>query len=59
MHPRHLEQHRSGRTDWLRAAVLGANEGIVSTASLMLGMVHYISTEKTAVTQNHFQFLDK
>jgi VIT1/CCC1 family predicted Fe2+/Mn2+ transporter len=38
MHPRHLEQHRSERTGWLRAAVLGANDGIVSTASLVLGV---------------------
>src|ERR1700733_10698810 len=32
------EQHRIGRTGWLRAAVLGANDGILSTASLMLGV---------------------
>ncbi len=32
------EQHRSARAAWLRAAVLGANDGIVSTASLMLGV---------------------
>src|SRR5487761_2555215 len=32
------EQHRIGRIGWLRAAVLGANDGIVSTASLMLGV---------------------
>ena len=32
------ELHRSGRTGWLRAAVLGANDGIVSTASLLLGV---------------------
>ena len=38
-HPRHSpEVHRSHRTGWLRAAVLGANDGIVSTASLMLGV---------------------
>ena len=30
--------HRSGRSNWLRAAVLGANDGIVSTASLVLGV---------------------
>ena len=38
MHPRHWEQHRTERTGWLRAAVLGANDGIVSTASLVLGV---------------------
>jgi vacuolar iron transporter family protein len=32
------EQHRSGRVGWLRAAVLGADDGIVSTASLMIGV---------------------
>ena len=34
----HLEQHRSARIGWLRAAVLGANDGIVSTASLVIGV---------------------
>ena len=32
------EQHRSGRAAWLRAAVLGADDAIVSTASLMIGV---------------------
>ncbi|HWH13781.1 MAG TPA: VIT family protein [Miltoncostaeaceae bacterium] len=36
--PRHVERHRSGRTGWLRAAVLGANDGIVSIAGLVLGV---------------------
>ncbi len=37
--PRHHgEVHRSGRVSWLRAAVLGANDGIVSTASLIVGV---------------------
>jgi VIT1/CCC1 family predicted Fe2+/Mn2+ transporter len=35
---RHTEGHRTHRTGWLRAAVLGANDGIVSTASLLLGV---------------------
>ena len=35
---RHAEHHRSDRIGWLRAAVLGANDGIVSTASLVLGV---------------------
>jgi vacuolar iron transporter family protein len=34
----HREFHRSDRIGWLRAAVLGANDGIVSTASLVLGV---------------------
>jgi VIT1/CCC1 family predicted Fe2+/Mn2+ transporter len=41
-HPRryitHRERHRTDRIGWLRAAVLGANDGIVSTASLILGV---------------------
>ena len=35
---RHQERHRTSRIGWLRAAVLGANDGIVSTASLMVGV---------------------
>ncbi len=35
---RHLERHRTERIGWLRASVLGANDGIVSTASLVLGV---------------------
>ena len=35
---RHAEIHRTDRIGWLRAAVLGANDGIVSTASLVLGV---------------------
>ncbi len=34
----HSEYHRGDRIGWLRAAVLGANDGIVSTASLVLGV---------------------
>ncbi len=34
----HNEAHRSHRVGWLRAAVLGANDGIVSTASLVIGV---------------------
>lgn len=34
----HSEQHLIGRVGWLRAAVLGANDGIVSTASLIIGV---------------------
>jgi len=38
MPQRHREHHRTDRIGWLRAAVLGANDGIVSTASLILGV---------------------
>ena len=44
----HLERHRSERIGWLRAAVLGANDGIVSTASLIVG-VAAAETAKTNV----------
>jgi len=37
MHAHPHEPHRSGRVGWLRAAVLGANDGVVSTASLIAG----------------------
>jgi VIT1/CCC1 family predicted Fe2+/Mn2+ transporter len=36
--PRHSERHYADRIGWLRAAVLGANDGIVSTASLVVGV---------------------
>ena len=38
MYPHHREKHRTGSIAWLRAAVLGANDGIVSTASLVIGV---------------------
>jgi vacuolar iron transporter family protein len=38
MRKRHWEHHTTGRMGWLRAAVLGANDGIVSTSSLVLGV---------------------
>ena len=41
---RHREQHRTSRIGWLRAAVLGANDGIVSTASLIVGVASAASS---------------
>lgn len=38
MHAHRRERHKAGRLGWLRAAVLGANDGILSTASLLLGV---------------------
>lgn len=35
---RHIEKHRSGASGWLRAAVLGANDGLISTSSLIVGV---------------------
>jgi len=43
------EQHRSGRVGWLRAAVLGANDGILSTASLVLGVAAAHTTHGNVV----------
>ena len=46
---RHRERHRTGRIGWLRAAVLGANDGLVSTASLMLGVAAAQATHGNVV----------
>jgi len=46
---RHTERHRTYRIGWLRAAVLGANDGIVSTASLVVGVA--------AASDNHHNIL--
>lgn len=46
----HSELHLSGRSNWLRAAVLGANDGIVSTASLVLGVAAAGASGATIVT---------
>lgn len=35
---RHIERHRTAHVGWLRAAVLGANDGLISTASLVVGV---------------------
>jgi VIT1/CCC1 family predicted Fe2+/Mn2+ transporter len=37
-HSRHIENHRTQRIGWLRAAVLGANDGVLSTSSLVVGV---------------------
>ena len=42
----HHEEHRSHRVGWLRAAVLGANDGIVSTASLIIGVAAASTTQE-------------
>ena len=44
MYVQHRERHRTDRIGWLRAAVLGANDGIVSTASLVVGVAAAHST---------------
>lgn len=44
MFVQHRERHRTDRIGWLRAAVLGANDGIVSTASLVVGVAAAQST---------------
>jgi VIT1/CCC1 family predicted Fe2+/Mn2+ transporter len=47
---RHLEVHRSGRGAWLRAAVLGSDDAIVSTTSLMLGVAAASATRGAILT---------
>ncbi|MFO0781536.1 MAG: VIT family protein [Candidatus Saccharimonadales bacterium] len=47
-HPQ--EEHKSHRGNWLRAAVLGANDGIVSTASIMLGVTAAQASSSTILT---------
>ena len=42
----HHEKHRSHRVGWLRAAVLGANDGIVSTSSLIIGVAAASATQE-------------
>jgi vacuolar iron transporter family protein len=43
------ERHRTGRIGWLRAAVLGANDGILSTSSLVLGVAAAHATQSNAL----------
>jgi len=43
------EQHQSGRAGWLRAAVLGADDAIVSTASLMIGVLAASASREAAL----------
>lgn len=49
MRPFHEERHRAGRIGWLRAAVLGADDGIVSTASLVIGIAAANATHQGVV----------
>lgn len=48
--PSHRERHRSRRIGWLRAAVLGANDGILSTASLIVGVAAAESSHAAILT---------
>ena len=42
---KHSEHHLVGRIGWMRAAVLGANDGIISTASLIVGVASAAATQ--------------
>ncbi len=44
---KHAERHYTSRIGWLRAAVLGANDGIISTASLIVGVAAATSTQSS------------
>lgn len=48
--PHPQEKHKSVRMNWLRAAVLGADDGVVSTASLMLGVLAAHASHSTILT---------
>jgi VIT1/CCC1 family predicted Fe2+/Mn2+ transporter len=45
----HLEHHHTHRSGWLRAAVLGSNDGIISTTSLMLGVAAGNGSQESVV----------
>src|SRR5579863_446889 len=49
MGPRMRERHSVGRVGWLRAAVLGANDGILSTSSLLLGVAAAHATHRNVL----------
>lgn len=50
MATRHHEHHRSQRTGWLRAAVLGANDGLVSVGALVLGVASAQASHASVLT---------
>jgi VIT1/CCC1 family predicted Fe2+/Mn2+ transporter len=47
---RHKERHLSHRANWLRASVLGANDGIISTAALILGVAASDASSSAVIT---------
>ena len=49
IHPLHRENHLIERSGWLRAAVLGANDGIISTSSLVIGVAAASSSSSDAL----------
>ncbi|MCI2245263.1 MULTISPECIES: VIT family protein [Xanthomonas] len=50
MRPTHTERHRTDRAGWLRAAVLGANDGILSVAGLVVGVASSGASAATVLT---------
>ena len=46
---RHHETHRAGRAGWLRAAVLGANDGLISTSALVIGVTAAQGTREPVI----------
>jgi VIT1/CCC1 family predicted Fe2+/Mn2+ transporter len=50
LRPAHVETHLSFRSNWLRAAVLGANDGILSTSSLVLGVAASGASRSAIIT---------
>ena len=49
MNAGNTERHRTSRIGWLRAAVLGANDGILSTSSLLLGVAAAHATHRNVL----------
>ncbi|WP_431733392.1 VIT1/CCC1 transporter family protein, partial [Kingella kingae] len=43
----HAEPHYSSRNNWLRTSVLGANDGLISTASLLMGLASANASNQT------------
>src|SRR5690348_13440400 len=48
--PHPSERHRSHRSNWLRAGVLGVNDGVVSVSSIMLGVLAAHASDSTILT---------
>ena len=57
----HLETHKAHRIGWLRAAVLGANDGIVSTASLIVGVAASAAGQEARVpyTADYYFYVNR
>ena len=55
MYSAHHEPHFSNRNNWLRATVLGANDGLISTASILMGVAAAQVDSHTSVSYTHLR----